>query len=81
LVHKGLEFENAGSVPEADEDDPEEWGVFLERCRTILADDPTFFSAIAPGIKGVSEETTTGVHRLYQMMEAGELLFPAINVN
>ena len=81
LVHKGLEFEKAGSVPEADEDDPEEWGVFLERCRTILADDPTFFSAIAPGIKGVSEETTTGVHRLYQMMEAGELLFPAINVN
>ncbi len=55
--------------------------MFLERCRTILADDPTFFSAIAPGIKGVSEETTTGVHRLYQMMEAGELLFPAINVN
>jgi adenosylhomocysteinase len=81
LVHKGLEFEKARSVPEADEDDPEEWGVFLERCRTILADDPTFFSAIAPGIKGVSEETTTGVHRLYQMMEAGELLFPAINVN
>ena len=81
LVHKGLEFEKAGSVPEADEDDPEEWGVFLERCRTILADDPSFFSAIAPGIKGVSEETTTGVHRLYQMMEAGELLFPAINVN
>ncbi len=81
LVHKGLEFEKAGSVPEASEDDSEEWGVFLERCSTILADDPNFFSAIAPVIMGVSEETTTGVHRLYQMMEAGELLFPAINVN
>ena len=81
LVHKGLEFEKAGSVPEADEDDPEEWGVFLERCRTILADDPSFFSAIAPGIKGVSEETTTGVHRLYERCEANTLLFPAINVN
>ena len=48
LVHKGLEFEKAGSVPEADEDDPEEWGVFLERCRTILADDPTFFRRSLP---------------------------------
>jgi adenosylhomocysteinase len=81
LVHKGLEFENAGSVPVADEGDSDEWGVFLERCREILANDPQFFSKIAPGIRGVSEETTTGVHRLYQMMEAGELLFPAINVN
>ena len=81
LVHKGLEFEKAGSVPEAAEDDPEEWGVFLDRCREILAGDPEFFSTIAPGIRGVSEETTTGVHRLYQMKEAGELLFPAINVN
>ncbi|MEM7741598.1 MAG: adenosylhomocysteinase, partial [Pseudomonadota bacterium] len=81
LVHKGLEFEKAGSVPVADEDDPEEWGVFLERCRTILADDSEFFSKIAPGIRGVSEETTTGVHRLYEMQRAGTLLFPAINVN
>ena len=81
LVHKGLEFERAGSVPVADEDDSEEWGVFLDRCREILATDPAFFSTIAPGIRGVSEETTTGVHRLYQMMETGELLFPAINVN
>ncbi len=81
LVHKGLEFEKAGSVPVADEDDSEEWGVFLDRCREILAGDPAFFSKIAPGIRGVSEETTTGVHRLYQMMEAGELLFPAVNVN
>jgi adenosylhomocysteinase len=69
LVHKGLEFENAGSVPVADEGDSDEWGVFLERCREILANDPQFFSKIAPGIRGVSEETTTGVHRLYQMME------------
>ena len=81
LVHKGLEFEKAGSVPEATEDDPEEWAVFLDRVRTILADDPEFFSKIAPGIRGVSEETTTGVTRLYQMKEAGTLLFPAINVN
>jgi len=81
LVHKGLEFERAGSVPVADEADSEEWGVFLDRCREILATDPAFFSTIAPGIRGVSEETTTGVHRLYQMMETGELLFPAINVN
>ena len=80
LVHKGLEFEKAGSVPVADEDDSEEWGVFLERCREIPPTTPSS-SKIAPGIRGVSEETTTGVHRLYQMMEAGELLFPAINVN
>ena len=81
LVHKGLEFEKAGAVPDATDDDSEEWGVFLDRCRDILAGDPAFFSRIAPGIRGVSEETTTGVHRLYQMMEEGQLLFPAINVN
>ncbi len=81
LVHRGLAFEKAGSVPVAEEDDSEEWGVFLDRARSILEADPTFFSRIAPAIRGVSEETTTGVHRLYQMMEAGELLFPAINVN
>lgn len=81
LVHRGLAFEQAGAVPEATEDDSEEWGVFLDRVRTILADDSTFFSRLAPAIRGVSEETTTGVLRLYQMMEAGELLFPAINVN
>ncbi len=81
LVHKGLEYENAGSIPETTDDDSEEAGVFLDRLRTIAADDPEFFRRVAPGIRGVSEETTTGVHRLYQMMEAGELLFPAINVN
>ena len=81
LVHKGLEFENAGAIPDASEDDSEEWQVFLDRLRDIAARDPRFFSRIAPEIRGVSEETTTGVHRLYQMMERGELLFPAINVN
>ena len=81
LVHKGLEFEKAGSIPEATDDDAEEWGVFLERLRTMAAEHPGFWARTAPGIRGVSEETTTGVHRLYQMKEAGQLLFPAINVN
>ncbi|GJM37598.1 MAG: adenosylhomocysteinase [Acidimicrobiales bacterium] len=81
LVHKGLEYEKAGAIPETDEDASEEWGVFLDRVRVIASRDADFFSRIAPGIRGVSEETTTGVHRLYQMMETGELLFPAINVN
>ena len=81
LVHKGLEFEQAGAIPDGEQDASEEWGVFLDRVRKISVADPEFFSRIAPGIRGVSEETTTGVHRLYQMMEAGELLFPAINVN
>ncbi|MDE0701973.1 MAG: adenosylhomocysteinase [Acidimicrobiaceae bacterium] len=81
LVHKGLEFENAGAIPDASEDDSEEWKVFLDRLRDIAARDPRFFSRIAPQIRGVSEETTTGVNRLYQMLERGELLFPAINVN
>jgi len=81
LVHKGLEYEKAGAIPETSEDDSEEWSVFLDRLRSIAAEDPGFFGRIAPAIRGVSEETTTGVHRLYQMLEAGELLFPAINVN
>ncbi|MDE0607910.1 MAG: adenosylhomocysteinase [Acidimicrobiaceae bacterium] len=81
LVHKGLEFENSGVIPDASVDDSEEWAVFLDRLRDIAARDPRFFSRIAPQIRGVSEETTTGVNRLYQMLERGELLFPAINVN
>jgi adenosylhomocysteinase len=81
LVHKGLEFEKAGAIPETDEDASEEEGVFMDRLRDIAGRDPEFFTRVAPGIRGVSEETTTGVHRLYQMMESGELLFPAINVN
>jgi adenosylhomocysteinase len=81
MVHKGLEFAKAGVVPDAAEDDSEEWGVFLDRLRSIQAEGRVDWEATAASIRGVSEETTTGVHRLYQMMEAGELLFPAINVN
>jgi adenosylhomocysteinase len=81
LVHKGVEFEKA-AVPAFNPDkDPEEWGVILGTIRASLAKDKTRYSRIASTIRGVSEETTTGVHRLYQMMEAGTLLFPAINVN
>ncbi|MCC6132573.1 MAG: adenosylhomocysteinase, partial [Acidobacteria bacterium] len=82
LLHKGLEFEKAGSVPAFDPaNDPEEWGVILDLIRKMLAEAPGWFARAVPEIVGVSEETTTGVHRLYQMMEAGTLLFPAINVN
>jgi len=81
LVHKGMEYEKAGAVPDATDDDSEEWTVVLGLLRASLADDPTRWTTIAPAIKGVTEETTTGVHRLYQMHERGELLFPAINVN
>jgi len=82
LVHKGVEFEKAGAVPAFNADrDPEEWGVILESIRQSMAKDKTRYQRIARTIRGVSEETTTGVHRLYQMMEAGTLLFPAINVN
>jgi len=81
LVHKGSEFEAAGAVPTASDDDPEEWQVVLATLAESLASDPQRWTRIAGGVRGVSEETTTGVHRLYQMLEAGELLFPAINVN
>ncbi|HUP45617.1 MAG TPA: adenosylhomocysteinase [Thermoanaerobaculia bacterium] len=82
LVHKGVEFEGQKRVPEfRPADDPEEWGVILDLLRRELARDPQRWTRVAASIKGVSEETTTGVHRLYQMMEAGTLLFPAINVN
>jgi len=81
LVHKGVEFEAAGAVPAATEKDSEEYGVILEVLRTSLAADPKRFTAIAAEIKGVTEETTTGVHRLYEMQKSGTLLFPAINVN
>src|SRR5499433_2957935 len=81
LVHKGAAYEQAGAVPSAGEDDPEELAVVLALLERSLADDATRWTRIAEGIKGVSEETTTGVHRLYQMTEAGTLLFPAINVN
>ncbi len=81
LVHKGAEFEAAGAVPEPADDDPEEWAVVLDCLRESLAEDPTRWTRIADGVRGVSEETTTGVHRLYQMRDAGTLRFPAVNVN
>ena len=81
MVHKGAEYEAAGAIPEATDDDPEEWVVFLDRLRALTDEHGEFWGAIAEGIRGVSEETTTGVHRLYQMRDAGQLLFPAINVN
>ncbi len=82
LVHKGVEFEKAGKVPAFDAaNEPEEWGVILGLLRDELARDPQRWTRVAAALRGVSEETTTGVHRLYQMMEAGTLLFPAINVN
>ncbi|HEX8275088.1 MAG TPA: adenosylhomocysteinase [Longimicrobiaceae bacterium] len=82
LVHKGVEFEKSGVVPQFDEaNDAEEWGVILDVLRRTISENPGRWTEIAAGIKGVSEETTTGVHRLYEMMNAGTLLFPAINVN
>ena len=81
LVHKGREYEQSGEVPEAQEGDSEEWAVFLETLKKSLDDDPGRWAKISSQVKGVSEETTTGVKRLYQMQESGELLFPAINVN
>ncbi len=82
VIHKGAEFEKAGAVPEFDADnEPEEWGAILELLRQELAKDPQRWTKTAAAIKGVSEETTTGVNRLIQMAKAGELLFPAINVN
>ncbi len=82
LVHKGAEFERAGVVPEFDADnEPEEWGVILEQLRKGLDKAPTRWTKVAASIRGVSEETTTGVHRLYQMETDGKLLFTAINVN
>ncbi|PHX61444.1 MAG: adenosylhomocysteinase [Actinobacteria bacterium] len=81
LVHKGKEFEAAGHVPTPDETTSEEYAVVLETLRHSLTEDATRWTIIAAGIKGVTEETTTGVHRLYEMMRAGELIFPAINVN
>ena len=82
LLHKGVEFEKAGKVPAFNADkEPEEWGVILELLRKELKENPTRWTKVAADMRGVSEETTTGVHRLYQMMENGSLLFPAINVN
>jgi len=81
LVHKGVEFEKAGAVPAPSSTDSEEYALILATLQRSLEEDPQRFTRIAEGIKGVTEETTTGVHRLYQFAEAGQLLFPAINVN
>ena len=89
LVHKGTEYEAAGAVPEVDEEGmdgdglvhSEEFQVVLSLLRRSLTEDPQRWTKLGEGVKGVTEETTTGVHRLYQMVESGELLFPAINVN
>jgi adenosylhomocysteinase len=82
LIHRGVEYEKSGAIPEFDEEnDPEEWGVILDTLRRTIAAEPGRWTRIAAEIRGVSEETTTGVHRLYEMMKAGTLLFPAINVN
>jgi len=81
LLHKGVEFEKAGAVPEAEAGAAEEWKVFLDLLRRTLAGEPGKWTKMAEGIRGVTEETTTGVHRLYHMEKTGELLFPAMNVN
>jgi adenosylhomocysteinase len=81
LVHKGVEFERAGAVPDPASADSEEFQIVLALLQRSLSEDPQRFTRIAAQIKGVTEETTTGVHRLYQFAEQGQLLFPAINVN
>ncbi len=82
LVHKGYEFERAGKVPDYNpETDPEEWSVILELLNREQGQDPGRWGRVVRELRGVSEETTTGVHRLYQMAQNKTLLFPAINVN
>jgi adenosylhomocysteinase len=81
LVHKGAEFERAGAVPDPEGADSEEFRIVLRLLQASLERDPGKWTRIAEGVKGVTEETTTGVHRLYEMQEQGTLLFPAINVN
>lgn len=81
LVHKGVEFEAAGAVPDAAHTDSAEYRIVLETLRSSLARDPQRFTRLAAGLLGVTEETTTGVHRLYELHADGKLLFPGINVN
>ncbi|WP_163549372.1 adenosylhomocysteinase [Candidatus Frankia nodulisporulans] len=81
LVHKGAQFELAGAVPATDPSDNEEYAIILETLRRTIAERPGRWTEAASTIKGVTEETTTGVHRLYEMAKAGTLAFPAINVN
>ncbi len=81
LVHKGVEYADAGAVPEPQDSDPEEWKVILGVLKRSLAEDPRRYHKMAESIRGVTEETTTGVHRLYEMLKKQRLLFPAMNVN
>jgi adenosylhomocysteinase len=81
LVHKGVEYEAAGQVPDPETADSEEFKIVLELLQRTLSEDGQRWTKIAGGIRGVTEETTTGVHRLYQFAQRGQLLFPAINVN
>ena len=81
LIHKGVEFEAAGKVPDPSTADNDEYAVILGVLGRLLGEQPKLWHEVAASVKGVTEETTTGVHRLYQMHEAGTLLFPAINVN
>ncbi len=82
LVHKGAEYEKAGTIPGFDaETEPEEWGIILDLLRAEATKNRGRWTKVLAAIRGVSEETTTGVHRLYEMMAAGTLAFPAINVN
>ncbi|GAA3240162.1 adenosylhomocysteinase [Actinocorallia longicatena] len=81
LVHKGAEYEKAGAVPSATDEDPEEWHIIIDTLKRTIGETPGRWTEAAASIKGVTEETTTGVHRLYEMHKAGQLAFPAINVN
>ncbi len=81
FVHKGVEYEKSGSVPDPSSTDNAEFAVILQRLGASVSAQPGRWTQVANGIRGVTEETTTGVHRLYEMERGGELLFPAINVN
>jgi len=81
LVHKGVEFEKAGAIPATKDSDNEEYAAILDVLRRTISDGSSTWQDIAASVKGVTEETTTGVHRLYEMQEKNELLFPAMNVN
>lgn len=81
LVHKGAEYEKSGAIPETKDGDNEEWKAILDVLRRTISDGSGKWADIVNDVKGVTEETTTGVHRLYQMEKAGELMFPAMNVN
>jgi adenosylhomocysteinase len=81
VVHRGAQYEREGAVPAPTADDSDEWRVVLALLTRLQGEDDRIWHRIAEGIKGVTEETTTGVHRLYQMQDSGSLLFPAINVN